>query len=287
MMIRGPVDVSGSSWETLTKWGCPENIQRKPPKLTSELLDRINKIILATLVPLESPTRLALQLSLLLVKKETPPVVEMRARMSRRKSVAQKGKNATRVEESSFELVLLDSLSLHKDLSLATQIGGALITQTDVDYLKDHTYLALYKEYCGHNVQLMTAMSLLFTAFVREKAEVIHERDTVLKLLVDEKSRSKTHKDKLQSKLETTEGALKAPLDTLRAHHDGKLLKKEVAKEIIDLTSYFYEEEESCGKDMATTTKVTNGTLLGESSTPDAEAKRRVVDEKDEAEDNE
>lgn len=108
------------------------------------------------------------------VKKETPPVDEMRARMSHRKSAAQKGKNATgsadaddldanslvthhgassitpqpqkreRVEESSFELVLPDSLSLQKDPLLATQIGVALNTQTDLDYIKAHTYLALY-----------------------------------------------------------------------------------------------------------------------------------------------
>ena len=55
----------------------------------------------------------------------------------------------------------------------------------------------------------MTTMSIYFTAFVHEKAKVIHERDTVLKLLADEKSRSKTCKDELQSKLATAEPILK------------------------------------------------------------------------------
>ena len=119
------------------------------------------------------------------VKKETPLFDEMRARMSCHKSTAQKRKNATgsvdadnlnsdspvirqgigsmtpqpqkrkRTEESLFELVLSDLLLLQKDLLLATPIGGALITQTDLDYLGDCTFLALYEEYCGCNMHVI------------------------------------------------------------------------------------------------------------------------------------
>lgn len=60
-----------------------------------------------------------------------------------------------RAEESLFELVFLDLLLLQKDLSLATPISGALITQTDLDYLGDCTFLALYEEYCGRNVHVI------------------------------------------------------------------------------------------------------------------------------------
>lgn len=60
-----------------------------------------------------------------------------------------------------------------------------------------------------------------------------------------------------------------------------------MATKIANLASYFDEELEPYGEDAASMTQVTKRTLIGKSSTPDAEAKGLVADEKDEAEDNE
>ena len=54
----------------------------------------------------------------------------------------------------------------------------------------------------------MTAMSLHFIALVREKSEVIHGLDAVLKLLPNEKSWNKTRDDEMQRKLVTTKAVL-------------------------------------------------------------------------------
>lgn len=54
----------------------------------------------------------------------------------------------------------------------------------------------------------MNSISLHFAAFVHQKTGVIREQNVALKLLADEKSRSKTREDELKSKLATTEAKL-------------------------------------------------------------------------------
>ncbi|GMN60648.1 hypothetical protein TIFTF001_029745 [Ficus carica] len=99
VMIYGSVDV-------------PVKYNRsKSPKLT---LIGSERSWVTTHVLLKSPPGLALILSLLLVKKETPSVEEMRARMSRHKPLAQKGKiDLGSVDADDLEM---DSLVTHHGL---------------------------------------------------------------------------------------------------------------------------------------------------------------------------